>query len=233
MTGLAVAVDRDGAGDSESGAARFDRIHAVLRDRICLLDYPPGTLLSETALAEEFGVSRTPIRRVLHKLDFMGLVQIRNGIGTIVTDIDLKTFKETYALRMRLAELMGELSPVEITPDHIGRIDTLLARARALRKDRDPDEFAAITNDLQKMLADLTGNEPLRETIDLLYFRVARIWFTFLPQLGWDDMVSDQLSELQELKSVMECNDIRGVGQARSRHLQRMLTRIGRFLAEP
>ena len=79
----------------------------------------------------------------------------------------------------------------------------------------------------------MTGNEPLRETIDLLYYRVARIWFNFLPQLGWDDMVSGQLSELQELRSAMECNDIRGVGQARSLHLQRMLVRIGRFLAEP
>ena len=233
MTRTTDSMDRPEGGDAETVAERFDRIHAELRDRICLLDYPPGTLLSETALAKEFGVSRTPIRRVLHKLEFMGLVQIRNGIGTIVTDIDLKTFKETYALRMRLAELMGELSPVAITSDHIGRIDALLGRAHVLKEQRNPDEFAAITNDLQKILSDLTGNEPLRETIELLYYRVARIWFSFLPQLGWEDMVSGQLSELQELRSAMECNDIRGVGQARSLHLQRMLTRIGRFLAEP
>ncbi len=223
----------DTTSDNETGAERFERIHTELRDRICLLDYPPGTLLSETAIAEEFGVSRTPIRRVLHRLEFMGLVQIRNGVGTIVTDIDLKTFKETYALRIRLAELMGELSPVEICADHIKRINELLARSLKLREKRDPDEFAAITNDLQKMLSDLTGNEPLRETIDLLYYRVARIWFTFLPQLGWKDMVSGQEAELQELKSAMERNDIRGVGRARSLHLHNMLTRIGRFLAEP
>ncbi len=218
---------------TERSAERFERIHTELRDRICLLEYPPGALLSETEIAKEFGVSRTPIRRVLHKLEFMGLVQVVNGVGTIVTDIDLKTFKETYALRMRLAELMGELSPVEISADHIAQIDGLLARAQTLQRKRDPDEFAAITNDLQKMLSDLTGNEPLRETIDLLYFRVARIWFTFLPQLGWEDMVSGQVSELQELKSVMESDDIRGVGQARSIHLHKMLKRIGRFLAEP
>ena len=233
MTGLTDAIDRAEAGDGETVAERFERIHAALRDRICLLDYPPGTLLSETALAEEFGVSRTPIRRVLHKLEFMGLVQIRNGIGTIVTDIDLKTFKEIYALRMRLAELIGELSPVEITSNHIDQVDALIERVRRMEAKRDPDAYAAISNDLQKILSGLTGNEPLRDTIDLLYYRVARIWFNFLPQLGWEDMISGQLSELHELKSAMECNDIRGVGQARSLHLRRMLTRIGRFLAEP
>lgn len=233
MTGPVEAAEHTHGGDRETGSVRVERIHAELRDRICLLEYPPGTLLSETALAGEFGVSRTPIRRVLHKLEFMGLVQIRNGVGTIVTDIDLKTFKEIYALRMRLAELIGELSPVEITPDHIAQVDALIERAMKLEVKRDPDAFAAITNDLQKILSSLTGNEPLRETIDLLYYRVARIWFSFLPQLGWEDMVSGQLSELQELKSAMVRNDIRGVGQARSLHLRSMLTRIGRFLAEP
>jgi len=71
----------------------------------CLLDFPPGAVLSEANLANEFDVSRTPIRRVLHRLEFEGLVDIRNGVGTLVTDIDLQTFKETYDLRMRLAEL--------------------------------------------------------------------------------------------------------------------------------
>ncbi len=221
------------ASGSHSSAERFDLIHTILRDRICLLDYPPGTVLGETALATEFGVSRTPIRRVLHKLEFMGLVQIRNGIGTIVTDIDLKTFKETYALRMRLAELMGDLSPVDIQADHLARIDGLQDRVRRLRTKTDHEEFARITNDLQKLLSDLTGNGPLRETIELLYFRVARIWFSLLPQLGWEEMVEGQIAELNELRAAMEQNDIQCVGHARSRHLRTMLTRIGNFLAEP
>lgn len=198
-----------------------------------MLDYPPGTVLSEVALAEEFDVSRTPVRRVLHKLEFMGLVQIRNGIGTIVTDIDLKTFKETYALRMRLSELMGELSPADIDDEHITRIDGLIARAQKLQTKKNAREFAMITNDLQKVLSDLTGNAPLREVIELFYFRVARIWFTFLPQLGWSDMAAGLIAELREIRAAMECNDMRGVGQSRSLHLHRILTRIGRFLVEP
>lgn len=222
------------AQNDETGSQRFERIYAELRDRICLLVYPPGTVLSEVTLAREFGVSRTPIRRVLHRLEFMGLVQIMNGVGTIVTDIDLKTFKETYDLRMRLAELMGELSPAYITEDHLAQIDQLIARAKKLQKHRDRfEDYAMITNDLQKILSSLTGSAPLREIIELFYFRVARIWFTFLPQLGWDDIISAQLTELSEIRAAMASNDMRGVGRSRSLHLHRMLTRISRFLVEP
>lgn len=225
---------RKPAKKTESGSERFERIHTEMRNRICMLDYPPGTVLSEVALAKEFGVSRTPIRRVLHKLEYMGLLQIRNGVGTIVTDIDLKTFKETYDLRKRLAELMGELSPAGITADHISRIDRLITRTEKLRakKGRFRD-YALITNDLQTLLSDLTGNNPLREIIELLYFRVARIWFTFLPQLSWDETVDAQLTELSEIRSAMVSDDSRSVGQYRSLHLHRMLNRIGQLFIDP
>jgi len=216
----------------ETGIERFDRIHGELRDRICLLVYPPGTVLSEVALAKEFDVSRTPIRRVLHKLEFMGLLEIKNGVGNIVTDIDLMTFKETYTLRMRLAELIGELSPARITNEHLDEIDRLAARTKSLRRENF-EEYAKIANDLQTLLSSLTGSAPLREVIELFYFRVARIWFTYLSQLDWEDTVSGQLAELSELRAALECDDMRGVGQVRSVHLHRILTRIGRFLSEP
>nr|WP_317054887.1 GntR family transcriptional regulator [Roseovarius sp. W115]MDV2928449.1 GntR family transcriptional regulator [Roseovarius sp. W115] len=225
----AIAVSED-----ETGAERFDRIYCELRDRICLLTYPPGTVLSEVALAKEFGISRTPIRRVFHRLEFMGLVAIKNGVGTIVTDIDLKTFKQIYDLRKRLAEMMGELSPIEITPDHIKTIDDLVKRTRDLAdKTGAFDELALIANDLQQLLSDLTGNAPLCEITELMYYRVARIWYTFLPQFGWDKAHAGQLNELEEIRAAMLDNDIRSVGHYRSIDLQRMLTLLGRLLAEP
>ncbi len=217
--------------EDETGSARFDRIYCNLRDRICLLDYPPGTVLSEVALAREFEVSRTPIRRVFHRLEFIGLVQIRNGVGTIVTDIDLKTFKETYDLRKRLAEMMGELSPVEITAKHMTQIDLIIARAREIETQRgNYDDLALIANDTQRLLSDLTGNTPLREITELLYIRVARIWFTLLPQFGWDEAISGQLNELQEIRSGMADNNIRAVGRYRGKDLQRMMNLLGHSL---
>mgnify|MGYP000344927957 CR=1 FL=1 len=95
------------------------------------------------------------------------------------------------------------------------------------------EDYAKIADDLQTLLSSLTGSAPLREVIELFYFRVARIWFTYLPQLDWEGTVTGQLSELSELRAALECDDMRAVGQVRSVHLHRILTRIGRILAEP
>src|SRR3546814_17250695 len=63
---------------------RSEAVHREIRERICLLGYPPGSRLSEDALALEFGVSRTPIRQVLHRLEFEGLVESRHGVRPFV-----------------------------------------------------------------------------------------------------------------------------------------------------
>ncbi len=67
-----------------SARERADRIYRILRDRICLLEYAPGSLISEEELAQEFEVSRTPVRRVLGRLESEGLVQSVHGVGTLV-----------------------------------------------------------------------------------------------------------------------------------------------------
>ncbi|MFA5595873.1 MAG: GntR family transcriptional regulator, partial [Trueperaceae bacterium] len=104
---------QDGSGrTSRRGPTNIDHIYLELRERIAVLTYPPGTALSETKLAEEFGVSRTPIRQVLQRLEFDGLVEAKHGIGTIVAAIDFMYLKQVYALRLKLITLIAELSPM-------------------------------------------------------------------------------------------------------------------------
>jgi DNA-binding GntR family transcriptional regulator len=187
-------------------------------------------VLSEAALAAEFGVSRTPVRRVLQRLNFDGLVEIKSGVGTIVTDIDLKTFKDTYDLRMRLAEMMGELSPAPATEASLQKMTHLIERARKLRRKRDVEEYARIANDLEEVLITLIGSMPLREMTDLLYYRVARIWFTFLPNLNWDDVSGAQEAELTDIRAAMKRNDTSAIGRIRSDYLHGILTRISQYM---
>ena len=75
--------------DAKSQEPRLPRsmIHP-LRQRICLSDPSEEWLLHEGRLGQEFGVSRTPVRQVLQRLAFEGLVETRSGIGTVVTALD-------------------------------------------------------------------------------------------------------------------------------------------------
>ncbi len=99
--------------------ARIDAaaLFSTLRDRICLLDYPPGTVLREAVLAAEFGLSRTPIRSVLQRLAHDGLIESRDGVGTIVTAPDFPEIRDIYLVRLKIAERIGQMDPRPIGAD--------------------------------------------------------------------------------------------------------------------
>ena len=219
------------AAGKESSAARFERIYKTIRERISLLIYPPGSLLNETELAAEFGVSRTPLRSVFQRLYHEGLVVVTNGVGTRVTDIDMKTFKDIYDLRMILAENMGSLSPNKVTAAHIHELEQLTTRAEALYQDKNVETYALVCNDLEELILDLIGSGPLREMTDVLYYRVARIWLTFLPNMNWDEEIKALVSELKELDNALKQNDISGFGHVRKHGLHTILQRISAYMA--
>ena len=214
----------------ESANERHLRIYRTIRERISLLYYPPHTVIGETELASEFEVSRTPIRRVLQRLNFEGLVEIRNGVGSVVTDIDIKTMKEVYDLRMYLTELISELSPVEITDQHIEAMEELLGRTKSMYDARSSVGYGRLCNDLHEVLISLIGSVPLREITDNLYYRSARIWITFLPNLEWNEIISEQELETSEMLAAMKRDDLRGVVQVRRFYLHCTLTKISDYL---
>ena len=215
----------------ESQASRFQRIYKAIRERICLLEYAPGTVLNEGQLADEFEVSRTPIRNVLQRLNYEGLLKTRNGVGTIVSEVDIKTFKDIYALRMSLAESMGELSPVAPTPAAIDPVKKICARAERLRDGpKELNAYARLCNELHELIIEQIGNKALREMTDLLYYRAARTWLIYLHNLDWSEELEILQHECSEILFAMEIGDMRGVGHARRQFLFMTLSRISRYL---
>lgn len=209
----------------------FDVIYDTIRERICLLHYPPGSVLSENALAEEFGVSRTPIRRVLQRLEFEGLVASKRGIGTMVTTIDLKSLKEVYALRMKLHEITGELSPVvHLSDGDIAVLEDVLEQCEAMRDRRDPEELACLYNDFQEQMVRHINNKPLRKISDQLYYQTVRVWLQILPDMDWEEEVDAICDEISQVIEALQASDMDAVGQVRRDHLFTMLGRIKRYL---
>lgn len=209
----------------------FETIYNVIRDRICLLEYPPGVVLSENALAEEFGVSRTPIRRVLQHLEFEGLVASKRGVGTMVTTIDLKSLKEVYALRMKLHEITGELSPVvHVSDEDITVLENVLEQCEELRDERDPKRLANLYNVFQEQMIRHINNKPLRNISDQLYYQTVRVWLQILPDMDWREEVDAICDEIARVIEALRVGDMQTVGLVRRDHLFTMLGRIKRYL---
>jgi DNA-binding GntR family transcriptional regulator len=215
---------------SASARERSDRLYGILRDRICLLQYPPGTRLSEEELAEEFAVSRTPVRRVLTRLESEGLVEIVHGVGTIVTDADLEKVTQVYHLRLELAVLAGKLSPTRRTEADLERIRALIARCDELTERPDHTEFARLNMAFFYEFSAMIGNMPLREISERLYFQTSRIVLKLLPVLNLAEEFGAFRQEMTEILAAMQVNDLEAVGHLRRAHISMSFTRMQRYL---
>jgi DNA-binding GntR family transcriptional regulator len=226
---LDLADDRPAS--DEGARERFDRIYKALRMRICLLEHPPGERLREEDIAEEFGVSRTPIRRVLVKLEAEGLLRSIHGVGTIVTDIDVDELEQVYQLRVELAELIGKLSPVVPTEKKLADFRSLLARCENLIANPDPREFARINMEFFHLLNSLTGNEPLREISERLYYQTTRIWLKTASRFGhYREMLHDEIlifhREVADIVAAVELGNLEVVGHIRRSHISMSFLRL-------
>ena len=214
-----------------SARERFERIYRILRDRICLLEYAPGSHLSEEELAQEFEISRTPVRRVLARLESEGLVQSVHGVGTIVTDVDIEELQQVYHLRMELAELIGKLSPLPRTAADLDRIRALIQRCEA---DANPDQgaFLRLNMDFFYELTAMTGNQPLREISERLYFQVARVVLKMMPQLGLAEEFTAFRREMEEVLAAAEIGDWESIGHIRRAHISMSFRRMMRHAGQ-
>jgi DNA-binding GntR family transcriptional regulator len=207
---------------------RFERMHSILRNRICLLDYPPGTRLSEEALAAEFGTSRTPLRRVLVRLEGEALVQSVHGVGTFVTDADIAELGQTYQLRMELAELLGILGPNPPDPDLWDRLGGLSAEVRALADNPDARRFGELNLEFFLAFHRITSNAPLREICERLFFQTSRIWLKSMAAARIDVAAEVRIfaDEIDEVLRALAIGDVRSAALIHRTHISMSFMRM-------
>jgi DNA-binding GntR family transcriptional regulator len=208
----------------------FDSLYKEIRTRIYLTEYPPGEAIREEELATEFGVSRTPIRRVLHRLEFEGLVTSQRGIGTIVTAVDIKSLKDVYAFRLKLAKLVGELSSPRITEEQIAKLEHLQDRVLKMEEQFDPKALALLYLEFHEQMMTLITNVPLRQIYDQLFHQTARVWLQILPELDWSEEVQAMYEEIRDVIKTLRANDINTMATIRRNHLAMVLHRINKYL---
>jgi DNA-binding GntR family transcriptional regulator len=205
---------------------RFDTIYHAIRQRICLGHYPPGAALFEAELAEEFKVSRTPVRRVLTRLESEGLIESRHGAGTFVTSIDFEALAEAYQFRMALAALAGELSPRQPDAAFLERMEALLAECEAEKRAGSLERFGLLNMTFSQMCFQLIGNGPLRRISEQLYFLTSRIMLQLTPPDKLEPEFDFFILEIREVLAALRIADMPAFGYIRRAHLSMNVSRL-------
>lgn len=213
--------------DSDSQA-----IYEEVRERICLLLYQPGEMISENALAAEFDVSRSRMRQVMWQLENEGLITISKGSGAVVTAVDIKSLKEVYIVRQKLVELVGELRPARITPQIISALESILEQTRQMKEQYEPVALGRLYYEFHREMLNVIRNTFLKQITDQLYHRTARVWLQLLPDLDWEQEVEIMCDEIQSVITALKNEDMPTVAQVRREHMSGLLQRINDYLGD-
>jgi DNA-binding GntR family transcriptional regulator len=132
---------------SANGEALVDELATLIQTRVLNGEIATGTRLRQESLAAEFGVSRTPVREALRKLQAIGLVEVQPRRGALVRAPTAREIREAYEVRAELEGLAAELAATRIRDGEMRRLrvaQTLfrqsVASLLAWRDRRQPDE---------------------------------------------------------------------------------------------
>jgi DNA-binding GntR family transcriptional regulator len=141
-----------------------DGIAAVLRDRIAMGVYAPGSWIREGVLGDEFGVSNGPIREALQLLVNEELLVREPGRGVRVVSLSGPEIVEVFQLRLALLELAAELAARRVTPAQLAQARALIAPMKGVLAAGDIDAQMPIGNHLNQWLCACSGNSRLANT---------------------------------------------------------------------
>ncbi|MGF1445984.1 MAG: GntR family transcriptional regulator [Pikeienuella sp.] len=145
-----------------------------LRTQIVDGTLAPGTKLSEQALCDRFGVSRTPLREALNMLAAEGLVLQRPGRGAVVSPLTLTELEETFPVIGALEALAGELAAARATAAEIDQSAQLQERLADQHRSGDLAGYAQTNAEIHALLRQAAGNATLALSIAGLDVKLRR-----------------------------------------------------------
>jgi DNA-binding GntR family transcriptional regulator len=175
--------------------------------------YRPGARLVESELADRFGVSRTPIREALQRLETQGLLE-RDGRSLIVASLDHSQMAELYAVRQELEGLAARLAAQHAAAEEIQVLSDMVAADYALLDD--PDALARANRRFHRQIHLASHNRYLVQQLDLVYRSMALMAHTSLATEGRG---KDALAEHKAIVTAIADRDGPRAAQALKDHL--------------
>ncbi|MFT5065776.1 MAG: DNA-binding GntR family transcriptional regulator [Yoonia sp.] len=175
--------------------------YALILEAIDSHLYTPGDRLVESELAERFGVSRTPIREALQRLETQNLLT-RDGRSLIVASLDHNQLAELYVVRGELEGLAARLAARHATPEEVGVLRDMLADDHKLGND--PIALSRANRRFHKQIHLASHNRFLVRQLDLVHRSMALLATSSLAAEG---RIAGTLEEHGRIVEAIGAND--------------------------
>jgi len=195
--------------------------YALILEAIDSHVFVPGNRLVESELADRFGVSRTPIREALQRLETQGLLT-RDGRSLVVASLDHTQMAELYVVRGELEGLAARLAARHATPEEVGVLRDMLEKDQAFLND--PAALSRANRRFHKQIHLASHNRFLVQQLDLVHRSMALLATTSIAAEG---RPQDTLAEHAQIVKAIEDNDGDAADRALRDHISKAyITRL-------
>ena len=182
-TSAAPALDREG-GKPASVQSLTDRAYAALEEMIVTLRLPPGAVVSESALSEQLGIGRTPIREALQRLAREHLVIVLPRRGIVVSDVDVSSQLRLLEVRREIERLVARSAARQGSDDERRQFAQLAAAFEAAARTNDEVAFMRTDRAFNELSLVAARNEHATGAMSLMHALARRFWFIHYKQVA-------------------------------------------------
>ncbi|MEO1204738.1 MAG: GntR family transcriptional regulator [Pseudomonadota bacterium] len=202
-------------------------IRKILEDEIASGVQKPGTRLEEIALADRFGVSRTPIREALRLLDSSGLIEVRPRRGAIVAAPTLDRLVDMFEVMAEMEAICGRLAAQRMSVEERGALMAQHAVCKAACESRNVDDYYEANALYHELIYAGTHNTFLSDEVRQLRRRL-RAYRRL--QLRARDRMNDSLAEHAEITNAIINMNAEEAGRLLHAHVSIQGNRFGEWL---
>lgn len=204
-----------------------DRAYDELKELILTGVYAPGTFLSERQLASQLGMSKTPIRSAIERLEMDGFLIVSPQQGIVVSELSLQEIIDHFEIRVALETFTMRRLAGRLSDDQLKRLQkNLEAQARCAKQGaQGVDRYRQLDTEFHVMLCDFLSNQEIIRVMWRLRDKLARVIYRVI-QARPERMTSSYQEHTGILEALME-----GDGELAATRMEEHLGWGRRFLA--
>lgn len=162
----------------------------------------PGARLKQEEVTRELGVSRTPVREALHRLETEGLIQFLRRSTVIVSSIPKARVEEIFELRALLESYAAEKAADRLNEKNLGKLHHLVDEMSNYDTQKDIDKLLQRNDEFHKLICALSGNETLLNMLEQIWRDIRRLRFNYLlTEAGHEQSTREHRKLLEALES--------------------------------
>ena len=190
----------------------------TLRDAIRKGKLKPGERLMESQLAEDIGVSRTPVREAIRKLELEGYVIMMPRRGTYVANLSIRDVNEVFEIRTSLDSLASGLAAERITDEELERLQRLLVAIGGYIEENDMDKIVECDTEFHDLLYQASRNSRLVGIIFNLREQLTRFRST---SMAFPGRLKATLEEHRRIVEAIAQGDVAEARAAAEYHMEK------------